>query len=176
MTKITLYIDCVSPYGFFAFHVLETCRHIWKGVDIDYVPIVLGIVMKETGNRAPIAIPNKGIWLQKDLKRTKDQLGLGKFESPEKFPYNSFPAMRALLALKHSESDDDYRNCCRALWRAGFTEHQDMLDPKTWITAFSTVISQENAEKYAKQSEDRTIKDELIKNTQDVLAQKAFGL
>lgn len=176
MPKITLYIDCVSPYGFFAFHVLETYRLIWKEINVDYVPIVLGIVMKESGNRAPIAVPNKGEWLALDIARTKNQLGLGKFEQPKNFPYNSFAAMRALLALKHSESDTDYRNCCRALWRAGWTEHKDMLDRKTWIEAFSTVISQANAEKYAKQSDDKAIKDELIKNTKDVLQQHAFGL
>lgn len=176
MAKITLYIDCVSPYAFFAFHVLETYKHIWK-VDVDYVPIILGIVMKESGNRPPIAVPAKGNWMQKDIERTVKSMGLGQFSRPPNFPYNSFPAQRALLALKHGESRADFENCARSLWRAGWTEHKDMLKPETWIEAFSTVISTEKAKVYAKAaSDDKAIKEEVVASTKKIIKDGAFGL
>lgn len=176
MSKITLYFDCVSPYGFFALHVLETYRQVWHGVEVEYVPIVLGIVMKESGNRPPIAVPNKGKWLAKDVNNIVKALGLGKFEQPPKFPYNSFKAQIALLAVKKGESDVDFINCARALVRAGWTEHKDMQDPQTWVDAFSSVISSEKAKKYVAQVDDKALKAEVIANTQKMLADGAFGL
>ncbi|CCG81131.1 putative 2-hydroxychromene-2-carboxylate isomerase [Taphrina deformans PYCC 5710] len=176
MSKITLYIDCVSPYAFFAFHVLETYRHIWKDVEVTYVPIALGVVMKESGNRPPIVVANKGKWMHKDIQRTVKELGLGKFSSPPNFPYNSFPAMRALAALRKGENENDYLNCARALWRAGWTEHKDMSKPETFVEAFSTVIPQEKAKQYVKAGSESEAKEEILATTKKILADGAFGL
>lgn len=176
MAKIVLYIDVVSPYAFFALHVLETYRHVWRDVQVEYIPIVLGIVMKESGNRPPIAVKSKGEWMGRDIQRTVSQMGLGKFERPKDFPYNSFPAMRALLAVKKGESEVDYINSARALWRAGWTEHKDMKDKSTIVDALSTVIAKEKAELYVKQGDDKAIKDEIIASTKHVLATGGFGL
>ena len=169
-------VDVVSPYTFFAFHVLETYRHVWKNVEIEYVPVILGIVMKDSGNRPPIMVKNKAKWLDVDVKRTSAELGLGKFERPPGFPYNSFPAQRALLALKQSENELDFTNCARALWRAGWTEHKDMSKPETWIEAFATVIPRSRAEEHVKRANDKDIKEKIIADTKQILEDGSFGL
>lgn len=156
--------------------MLETYRHVWKDVEVNYVPIALGIVMKESGNRPPILVPNKKKWMAEDLARIVDRMGLGHFSTPENFPYNSFPAMRVLLAVQKGESERDFINCARALWRAGWTEHKDMLKPETIVEALTTVIAEEKAQEYLKQGDAKEIKAEMIENTKKILADGAFGL
>lgn len=87
--KITLYVDAVSPFGYVVYHVFrvslpqlqvqdddETTIHmscprksetnyaaknepIFKNVDITYVPVFLGGIMKACNNTPPIQIKSK---------------------------------------------------------------------------------------------------------------------
>jgi 2-hydroxychromene-2-carboxylate isomerase len=56
MAKLTLYIDVVSPYSYFSFHIIQAYRGLWRDVAIEIVPVSLNIVMKEMGNRPPLSV------------------------------------------------------------------------------------------------------------------------
>lgn len=53
--KLTLFVDIVSPFAYMAFYVLQKSA-AFKQVDITYIPIFLGGVMKACDNRPPISI------------------------------------------------------------------------------------------------------------------------
>ncbi|THY22586.1 putative 2-hydroxychromene-2-carboxylate isomerase [Aureobasidium pullulans] len=53
--KLTLFVDIVSPFGYYAFHTLQKSP-IFNQVEITYIPIFLGGVMKACDNRPPINI------------------------------------------------------------------------------------------------------------------------
>jgi 2-hydroxychromene-2-carboxylate isomerase len=53
--KLTLFVDIVSPFAYMAFYVLQRSA-AFKQVDITYIPIFLGGVMKACDNRPPISI------------------------------------------------------------------------------------------------------------------------
>jgi hypothetical protein len=53
--KLTLFVDIVSPFAYMAFYVLQRSA-AFKQVEITYIPIFLGGVMKACDNRPPISI------------------------------------------------------------------------------------------------------------------------
>ena len=61
-SKITLYVDIVSPFAYMGYYAL---RHhpAFHSVQINYIPIFLGGLMKACNNTPPIQIKNKGTWI-----------------------------------------------------------------------------------------------------------------
>lgn len=58
--KLTLFVDIVSPFAYMAFYVLQKSA-AFKQVEITYIPIFLGGVMKACDNRPPISITSMPI-------------------------------------------------------------------------------------------------------------------
>lgn len=173
--KITLYYDCVSPFAFFGLHTVELLRGLWP-VEVEHVPVSIGVVMKESGNKPPITVIAKGKHMDKDIDRIADILGLGQFGRPSKFPFNSMKAQRALTAAKAKLNRDDYVNCCRALTRAAWTLDKDLTDDAAIAEAFATVVPTAEAQAFVKAANDPEVKATLTKRTKEVLEQGAFGL
>ena len=63
-----LFFDVVSPYTHFALHVWSRYAQIWP-VDLKLRPMLLGGVMKATGNSPPGTLPQRAAYLQQDLRR-----------------------------------------------------------------------------------------------------------
>ena len=174
--KITLYYDAVSPFAFFGLHTLELLRQIWP-VSVDYVPVSINIVMKESGNRPPISVVAKGTHMNTDISRVVDILGLGKFGRPSTFPFNSFKAQRVLTAAKRDLKRDDFVNCCRAMSRAAWTEDKDLTDDAVIVATLATVIPDWQAKEFLTSgAKDTTVKEELVRNTKEIIDQGSFGL
>lgn len=66
-TRIVLYYDVVSPYSWMAFEVLNRYESLWK-LPVDYVPFVLGGVMKATSNVPPGSNPFKARYMGKGMR------------------------------------------------------------------------------------------------------------
>eukprot|EP01065_Artemidia_motanka_P039983 TRINITY_DN4944_c0_g1_i1.p2 TRINITY_DN4944_c0_g1~~TRINITY_DN4944_c0_g1_i1.p2 ORF type:complete len:244 (+),score=88.83 TRINITY_DN4944_c0_g1_i1:64-795(+) len=49
---VTLYYDCLSPFSFLAFTVLQRYKQVWN-MDLQLRPVLLGGVMASTGNQPP---------------------------------------------------------------------------------------------------------------------------
>ena len=85
--KVTFYFDTMSPYTYFAWHVLKQYKSLWN-LDVTLAPIFLGGVMAASGNTPPAFLPNRGAFMAKDLKRNVKWLGLdAKFKG---YPRNLF--------------------------------------------------------------------------------------
>ena len=169
-----MYFDCVSPYAYFAFETLEAYKSLWN-IDVQYQPVSLGAIMKVSKNRPPISVPNKGIWMKKDIIRTVEEMGLGKVSSPPNFPYNSIKAQRMLQAIKLGEEDSTFIKCSRAMWTAGWIDHKEMTDDQVLIEYLSKHMSKDKAQKYVAQAEDQAIKEKLVAHTNLCLEAGAFG-
>ena len=68
MTTISLYYDCVSPYSWLAFEFLLKHQRDWN-YTLHLKPIFLGGIMKASNNTPPGLIPNKALYMTKDLTR-----------------------------------------------------------------------------------------------------------
>lgn len=100
--SITLYYDLVSPFAYIAYYLLRvsppnpphpshspTPQHspTFKDIDITYIPVFLGGIMQATGNRPPLAVPEKAAWINRERIRWAAAFDIPIAESaPDGFP------------------------------------------------------------------------------------------
>ena len=122
-SPIRFYFDFSSPYAYLAATRIDTlCRQ--HGRDVDWRPVLLGIVFRETGNRPLMEQPVKGDYARHDLGRCARYLGLP-FVFPETFPFASVAAARAVYWLKDRNEALAHR-LARALFDAAFGSGRDI--------------------------------------------------
>jgi 2-hydroxychromene-2-carboxylate isomerase len=73
-TNIDFYFDYGSPTSYLAYRRLPAIAER-TGAQINYRPILLGGILKATGNAAPTAVPAKGEWFFADLSRWANATG-----------------------------------------------------------------------------------------------------
>jgi len=71
--------------------------------ELNWHPILLGVVFKQTGRTPPIDGSTRGQYLRHDIERTARRKGL-KFQWPAAFPFNSVAAVRAFYAIQQQST------------------------------------------------------------------------
>jgi len=124
---IDFYFDFSSPYGYLAAQRIEglAARH---GRTVDWHPVLLGVIFKETGAQPLTQVPLKGDYSRKDMPRSARFLGIEDFRMPSRFPIPTQAAARIVLALK-AKNVALSTNVAKALYRAYFFEGRDISDP-----------------------------------------------
>ena len=98
--SIDFYYDFGSPAAYLAWTQLpKLCAQY--GHEIDYRPMLLGGVMKATGNDTPMAVKAKGDWIMKDFARFAMRYGVP-FNFNPHFIINSMAMMRGYASLTPS--------------------------------------------------------------------------
>ena len=97
---VEFYFDFSSPYGYLASEQIDglCARH---GREVDWRPIMLGVVFKQTGQQPLVDVPLKGDYSKRDMLRTARLWG-GPFVMPDAFPFASISAARASYWAKDS--------------------------------------------------------------------------
>ena len=85
---IDFYFDFSSPYGYLAAQKIDAlaAKH---GRTVDWHPMLLGVVFKETGAAPLTMIPLKGDYSRRDFERSARFHGIAGFRMPPKFPIPS---------------------------------------------------------------------------------------
>lgn len=82
---IDFYFDFLSPYSYLAYTILKRLlAEEWSDVKLHMYPFSLPKVIGRSGNIPPGSIPNKALYLQKDLIRTSRIYSIP-FRPPAKF-------------------------------------------------------------------------------------------
>ncbi|GAA5834887.1 hypothetical protein JCM3766R1_002031 [Sporobolomyces carnicolor] len=181
MTRITLCLDIVSPWSYFAYKILKRYRSAWN-FELIIKPFFLGGVMQASGNQPPLKIKNKGIWMNKvDLPLFAEMSDIP-YTFPESFPINTIQVMRFLRALEQAHPDKlepatDF--FWELVWnRKGSESAKDAIDPATFCEKLvrANVLSQDQVKRVFELSQSSEIKDAL-KNEAAQLVNKdgAFG-
>ncbi|KAI0137543.1 thioredoxin-like protein [Xylariales sp. AK1849] len=175
-SKITLYVDVVSPFTYEAFHILQN-EAAFKDVQITYVPIFLGGLMKACGNTAPIGIKNKDKWIQVERLRWAKAFSVPMGESgPPNFPPLTLNLMRALCAL--SRQDDGQEMLVRALARLYhelWVKHAEVAKEEVFGPILGEVLGKERARRVLAEAS-TSGKTALQQNTDKAFGEGAFGL
>lgn len=126
-SRIDFYFDFSSPYGFLAAQRIEAlaARH---GRRVDWHPILLGVIFKETGAAPLTQVPLKGDYSRRDMARSARFHGIEEFRMPSRFPIPTQAAARIVLALKATD-DGLATTVAKALYRAYFVDDRDISDP-----------------------------------------------
>lgn len=99
---IDFYFDFSSPY---AYLMARDLTHLAQrhSRELNWHPILLGVVFKQTGRTPPIDGSTRGQYLRHDIERTARRKGL-KFQWPAAFPFNSVAAVRAYYAIQQQST------------------------------------------------------------------------
>ena len=168
---IEFYFDFSSPYGYLAAQKIDALAAKY-GRTVDWRPILLGAVFKETGVAPLTAIPLKGPYSKRDLARSARFHGIAGFRMPSKFPIPTQAPARIILWLKAQDPALAIR-VARALYRAYFVDDIDISDPDAAVA----VAADDGVDAAAARAaiDDPAIKDALKREVGDAIARGAFG-
>jgi 2-hydroxychromene-2-carboxylate isomerase len=124
---IDFYFDFSSPYGFLGSEKIEAlaARH---GRAVDWHPILLGVVFRQTGAAPLTEVPLKGDYSRRDFPRSARFHGVAGFRMPSRFPIPTQAAARIVLWAK-AHDPAHASAVVHALYRAYFREDSDISQP-----------------------------------------------
>ena len=168
---IEFYFDFSSPYGYLASHKIDAlaAKH---GRGVDWRPMLLGVVFKQTVTAPLTMIPLKGDYSKRDLSRSARFHGIGDFRMPSPFPIATQAAARVMLWAKASDPALGVR-IAKALYRGYFYDGRDISNADV-----AADIAAENGVDRAAAREsvdDPAIKDALKREVDGAIARGVFG-
>ncbi|KZM23109.1 Glutathione transferase [Ascochyta rabiei] len=175
-SKMTLYVDIVSPFAYIAFSVLENSP-VFKQCDIKYVPILLGGLMKRCGNTPPLAIKNKDKWIETERTRWASYFSIPISRAPPPgFPISTLPVQRALvsLSLSHPQS---VASAVALFYENTWVQWGEPTKPENLLAILRTLVgSDEEARRVLERAQTDEVKQALTRNTEQAFGHGAFGL
>jgi len=177
--SLSLYFDVLSPYSWFAFEYLTRVRQVWN-FQLILKPVSIAHIMKESNNKPPGMNPNKGQYMFKDLARISDYLAM-----PMKVPTDvanvlfvkgSKSAMRFVTAV-NLQSPQHTEELSRQFWKRVWSSDQDICEEASLLaTAKVANVPANVIDDCMKKLNSEEVVGALIKNTNDAVNLKAFGL
>lgn len=139
------------------------------GVEVVYVPVLLGGIFKATGNASPVTVPAKGVYMGADMARFAKKFGVTLNMNPF-FPINTITMMRMAAGLV---GKDPFPKLVDTLFDAMWKGRKNMGDPEV-LAAVLTGAGFDPAALLAI-AESPEAKDRLKTNTEAAVARGAFG-
>ena len=168
---IDFYFDFSSPYGFLAAQKIEALAEK-HGRAVDWHPMLLGVVFKETGAAPLTMVPLKGDYSRRDFERSARYHGIAGFRMPPKFPIASQAPARIVLWAKTRDPALAVR-VLKALYRAFFTEGLDISDAD--VAASVAAREGHDAAEARAAVDDPAMKDALKREVEQAIARGVFG-
>ena len=167
---IDFYFDFSSPYGFLASQKIEGVAQKY-GRAIDWHPVLLGVIFKQTAMAPLTTIPLKGEYSKHDFARSARFHGV-EFRMPSKFPIATQAAARIVLWLKGRDPVLAVR-VAKALYRAYYLGDVDISDPEQAVA----VAAKEgvDASEVRAAIGEPAVKDLLKREVEQAIARGVFG-
>ena len=168
---IDFYFDFSSPYGYLAAQKIEALAAA-HGRSVDWHPILLGVVFKQTGTVPLTEVPLKGGYSRRDFERSARFHGLPKFTMPSRFPIPSQAPARIVLWQK-ARDEAVVPRLVGAYYRAFFVDDIDISVPDNAATVAATVGIGAAAARAA--IDDPAVKEALKNEVDKAIARGVFG-
>ena len=172
--KVDFIFDIASPNAYFC-HQLIPSFEKRTGVKFNYIPCLLGGIMKLSGNQPPFVayadIKNKNDYQMIEIARFIKQHKLIKYKFNSSFPMNTVQVQRGALAAQELGVFDEYLEIMlKAMWE----EDKNLSD----LDVLQSTMNENNldAEAIIKIVTSQECKDKLIANTSDAVNRGAFGV
>lgn len=167
--QIGFLFDYGSPFSYLANIQLPGFAKR-NGAAVVYRPILLGAVLKATGNSSPMTVPAKARYFAVDMRRWAARYGVMLKLNPHPFMGNTLALMRGAVAAQRLGVFGAYHD---AIYRAAWAEGLDLGE-----AAVLAGVMQRAGVNFAEViavAERQDVKDELRRNTEDAIARGAFG-
>jgi 2-hydroxychromene-2-carboxylate isomerase len=171
--RVEFHYDFGSPNAYLSHRVLPSIAER-TGVEIHYVPVLLGGIFKSTNNRSPMEqfadVLNKQEYQAKETLRFLMRHDITELVRNPHFPVNTISMMRGAVFAQGKEWEAQYIDALfKAMWERGL----NMADPEQ-IGLVLTEAGLPVAEILAAIS-DPDVKQGLIDNTANSVARGNFG-
>jgi 2-hydroxychromene-2-carboxylate isomerase len=166
--------DFGSPNAYLAHRVVPEIQSR-TGVVFEYLPALLGGILKATNNVSPVVslqgIKNKGEYTRLEMQRFIAKHGISEFRSNPHFPVNTLQIMRGAIVAQNEGFLEKYVD---EVFRHMWVEPKKMDDPEVLRSAFEE--SGLPADTIMEQIQDAAVKQQLIDNTAEVVGRGVFGI
>ncbi len=166
--KLEFFYDFSSPYSYLASTRIERICGKYAA-ELDWKPFLIGGVYKETGNRAPLEVPSKKIYMIQDVKDWARHYGV-ELNFPGLFPVNSVKSMRGALVAKEQGRIRDYT---KKLFELYWIQNEDISQDD--VLRFALKELDMDHELFIGRINQQEIKDELRNETAEAVRRGAFG-
>ena len=138
--KVDFIFDVASPNMYFCHKLIPDFKER-TGVEFEYIPCLLGGIMKLSGNQPPFIafaeIPNKNKYQLIEIERFIKQHQLKEFKFNSNFPMNTVQIQRGALAAIELGIFDEYLEIIlEAMWE----KNLNLAD----IDTFQSTLSENN--------------------------------
>lgn len=167
-SRMEFFFDYGSPFSYLADTQLAGLAARTRA-EVVYRPFLLGGVFKETGNASPITIESKRKYMAVELERWAKRYGVRPLRNSH-FPINTMGLMRGAVAAQHLGAFPGYH---RAMFDAFWARGMNLGD----AAVIREVLEQAgvDAARIIAMTDEREVKDELRRNTEEAVRRGAFG-
>ena len=167
--------DIGGPNGYLTHRVLpEFCAR--TGATAHYVPVLLGGLMKATGNRPPWAVyadvPAKLAYERLEFQRFIDAHALTRFQMNPHFPINTMSLMRGAVGVQ-MHMPGQFLHYVDTMFRAMWAQPRNMGDAQE-IAAVLREAKLDADQIFALAAEP-AVKDQLKRNSEEAVERGVFG-
>jgi len=168
---IEFYFDFSSPYGFLASEKIEAlaAKHDRR---VEWHPILLGVVFKQTGASPLTQVPLKGEYSRRDMVRSAGFHGVSGFRMPSTFPIATQAPARIVLWARERDTALAAKTV-HSLYRAFFVDDIDISNADNAAAAAARGGADATAARAA--VDDPAIKDALKRENEQALGKGVFG-
>lgn len=167
---IDFYFDFSSPYGYLASEKIDELAAKY-GRDVEWRPVLLGIIFRTTGAIPLVQLPLKGEYYRHDFARSARYMGVP-YRYPDTFPIATQNAARAFYWLQERDRRLA-RAFAHACFRAYFAENIDISDTAK-LTNIATSLGIE-ADALSAALNDPAVKARFKAEMDAALARKVCG-
>ena len=162
------YFDFASPYTFIAHKKIRDIEKE-KSLQMKYMPILLGGLLKSAGIKANADIPIKAKYMIKDCKLWAEKYNIF-FKFNNYFPINTLDLMRCVLVAEKKGLAKIFINkVFDAIWNDGLNLNDNIIVEKLLKNLNI------NPKKFLMEATESKNKDELKKRTKDAHEKGIFG-
>ena len=167
---LDFHFDLSSPYGYIAAHKIDdlAARH---GRTVNWRPLLLGAVFKQSGGAPLTEIPFKGGYARRDIPRSARFHGV-EFRMPAVFPIPTQAPARIVLWARNQDPASASR-VAKALYRAYFVDGRDISKPD--IAAEIAAAAGFDGAQARAAIDDPAIKEALKQEVDSAIAAGVFG-
>ena len=175
MTKTLEFVfDFGSPNAYLSYQLVPGIVER-TGAEIRFLPCLLGGIFKATNNNPPMVafggIPNKMAYMGIEMARFQKRHNITNFMMNPHFPINTLHLMRGAVAADMDGYLADYiAAMLPCMWEQGLKMDDAEVLSKAWADAGF------DADKLAAQINDPAVKQQLVSNTEAVVARGCFGI
>ena len=168
--EMDFYFDFSSPYGYLASERIDAIAGKF-GRTVNWHPILLGVIFKQTGAQPLTQVPIKGQYSERDFARSARLMKVP-FSMPPVFPIATMAPARVMLwiASQDAEAGKAYT---RAAYRAYFADGRNISEPST-AAAVAEGLGHDRAAALAA-IDDPQFKAALKNEVEQAIARGVFG-